>query len=274
MIAVPVFAVIGGGDDGVFYVRQLRQAVAHGRLDCSRALVIDRRADCRVAEWLASSRTASAESSAGGSSWVPKVEVIVSDWSDWLADGLDSLPSGSQLVPWHWAPHLLLAWLQLHAGRAGGQLRREGSVPARSLPYDRETREGDRALSYATWACPPTCIEPAVCPHTRGPKDWSLVSELASPRPGEPFGGAIAFRCLHLVWGVGTIPVDEILQARDRLIAAGLERHLSRSGPSGSERLGSDPLAPGRSRWLVSTASHCHGLSASVILDRGPGLSR
>ena len=88
------------------------------------------------------------------------------------------------------------------------------------------------------------CIEPALCPHTRGPRDWSLAADLATPRAGEPFDEHVVFRCLHLVYGVGTTPVAEIVAARDRLVA-GLRR--------------------GHRTYLVSTSSHCHGLATPLV---------
>ena len=97
-------------------------------------------------------------------------------------------------------------------------------------------------MSYAEWLCPPACIEPALCPHTRGPKSWSLAGELArSPR-------SFVFPCLHLAYGVGTIPVSAIFGVRDHLVDA------VRRGEVG-------PDAP---VW-ISSASHCHGLAAKVI---------
>jgi hypothetical protein len=86
--------------------------------------------------------------------------------------------------------------------------------------------------------CPPSCIEPALCPHTRAEKSWSLAAELEA-------GGAFVFPCLHLVWGVGTIPVSTILDVRDRIERA------ARGGARGVE---------------IATASHCHGLSAATSL--------
>ncbi|MCM2257468.1 MAG: hypothetical protein NDJ94_17670 [Vicinamibacteria bacterium] len=230
MIAVPAFVVIGGGADGVYYVRQLRRAVAAGRLACPRVVVVDRKPDCAVATL---SRVGA-----------PALELAVADWDAWLADALDLLPADSHLVPWHWAPHLLQHYLATHVARAGGRAARVGGLPAVGTPYDRETREGDRALSYATWTCPPTCIEPALCPHTRGPKDWSLAGRLATPE-----ANSLVFPCLHLIWGVGTIPVAAIRAARDRVLARLRER-------------------PEPALWHVGTASHCHGLQAGLEVSR------
>jgi hypothetical protein len=87
------------------------------------------------------------------------------------------------------------------------------------------------------------CIEPTLCPHTRGPRSWSLAADLEAPRAGEPFDGHVVLRCLHLVYGVGTTSVAEILAARDRLL---------------------EGLGAGRRTYLVSTSSHCHGLATPL----------
>ena len=58
---------------------------------------------------------------------------------------------------------------------------------------------------------------------------------------------AIVFRCLHLVYGVGTIPVAEAQAARHRLLSEAVQ---------------------GRRRYLVATSSHCHALATA--LEVGP----
>jgi hypothetical protein len=177
-----------------------------------------------------------------------RVRFIAGDWSDWLDRHLGELGPHDHFVPYHWAPHLLSDWLLGQVRRAGAAAARGGEIPSHSVPVERTTTGGDRALSYATWICPPTCIEPALCPHTRGPKDWSLFRDLESGREGDPFDARIVFRCLHLVWGVGTVPISEILDARDRMLG-GLRR-----GPR---------------RFLVATSSHCHALA--TVLHVGTG---
>jgi hypothetical protein len=225
-LSVPAFVVIGGGDVGAGYARQLVRACAAGRLATEEILVVDRDPRC-AARGLQD----------------PRLRFAVVDWSEWLDAHLDERRIDDHLVPYHWAPHLFSDWLARQVRLHGGTAARAGSVPDQDVPFQRETAAGDRALSYATWTCPPTCIEPALCPHTRGPKDWSLAAHLARPRAGEAFAERIVFRCLHLVWGVGTVPVREILDARDLLLAG---------------------LAAGPRRYLVATASHCHGLAATL----------
>jgi hypothetical protein len=221
---VPSFIVIGGGELGAGYVRQLLRAAAAARLDTNRIRVVDRDPSCPA-----------------GRFGDPRVQVETAEWGAWLDTHLAAAGALDHFVPYHWAPHLLYDWLSRQAVRAGLRVRRGPPLPPRGLPFEGDTSAGDRALSYAAWMCPPTCIEPALCPHTRGPRDWSLAADLEAP--DESGAGRIVLRCLHLVYGVGTIPVADILAARDRLIAGAAE---------------------GRRQWLVATSSHCHALAATL----------
>lgn len=225
---VPAFVVLSGAGIGAGSVRQLLRAVATGRLETDRVVVVDRDPSC------AASRFGD-----------PRVQLAVADWSEWLDRHLGAMGRDDHLVPYHWAPHLLVEWLRRQAERAGARATRGGTVPPHGVPFDRPTMDGDRALSYATWVCPPACIEPALCPHTRGPKDWSLARDLEGSRPGGRPGGRIVFRCLHLVYGVGTVPVAEVHNARDRVL---------------------EGLRSGTARWLVATSSHCHALATMITV--------
>jgi len=224
----PTLVVIGGGDVGERHVRQLLRAAAAARLSTDRIVVVDRDPQCaaRVHD-------------------DPRVRFDVADWSAWLDANLDALGPDDHVVPYHWAPHLFLDWLRRQVSRAGACATTGGDWPARGTPYEGATTAGDRALSYATWPCPPMCIEPALCPHTRGPKDWSLAADLAAPREGERFDGHVVLRCLHFVFGVGTTPVAEIRAARDRML---------------------EGLRASRRTYLVSTSSHCHGLATPLTV--------
>ncbi len=226
--------VVGGAEIGAATTRRLLRAVEAGRLETDRIVVVDRDPACEAAALRD-----------------PRVRFVAAEWSDWLDTHLGALGAGDHFVPYHWAPHLLSDWLARQIRRVGGMATRGGEVPVQGVPVERPTAEGDRALSYATWICPPTCIEPALCPHTRGPKDWSLASNLESVRPGDPFAGRIVFRCLHLVWGVGTVPLSAILGARDRVLSA---------------------LPRGKHRYLVATSSHCHALAAVLEVAPNPRL--
>ena len=206
-------------------MRQLLRAVAAGRLETRRIVVLDRDPACAARRY------------AGG-----LVEIATTDWGEWLDRELLELPDDAQLVPYHWAPHLLLDWLAGEVRRAGAGAERAPALPHFGQPFQKDTRAGDRALSYATWPCPPSCIEPALCPHTRGPKDWSLARDLETAPAG--FAAALVFRSLHLVYGVAAIPVAEIRAARTRVLA-GLDQ----------ERL-----------YAVGTASHCHGLVTALAV--------
>jgi hypothetical protein len=232
-ISVPRFIVISGGEVGAGYVRQLLRAGAAGRLDTRRIDVVDRDASCRAAALADGER----------------VRLHVEDWAAWLDRHLAVASPEDHLVPYHWAPHLFLGWLEGEVRRAGGAVSRAGGLAPRGLPYEGDTRDGARALSYADWVCPPTCIEPAACPHTRGPRDWSLAEDLEAAVPADALEDCVVFRCLHLVYGVGTVPVAAILAARDTMLRG---------------------LRAGARRYLVATSSHCHALATAVHVGPPP----
>lgn len=230
---VPVVVVFGGSAWGGYIVRQLLRAAAAGRLEADQLVVVDRNPACGMGV-----------DRAGAPPEASPVTLEVAEWSEWLDRRLDDLPGETHLVPYHWAPHLFFDWLARQSVRAGASVRK-GSVPdaPARVPFARSTGDHALALSYATWTCPPTCIEPALCPHTRERKDWSLCGDLESPGAED----AIVLRCLHLAYGVATVPLSALFAARDRL------REGLRFGPR---------------RYRIATASHCHGLAAT--LELGP----
>jgi len=204
-------------------VRRLFKAESAGKITFDRILIIDRDPRCAAAALVGD-----------------RVSLVTDSWADWLGGNLSQCAPSDHVVPYHWAPHVLLDWLTADLARRGLVLSRAsepGDAPAHP-PVLRPTKAGDLAMSYAEWLCPPACIEPALCPHTRGPKSWSLAGELAA------VPGSYVFPCLHLAYGVGTIPVSSIFEARDRLVES------ARRGEAGSA-------------WIAS-ASHCHGLAARV----------
>jgi hypothetical protein len=141
---------------------------------------------------------------------------------------------------------VLFDWLAADLAHHGFALTRVGgaSEPPARPPVLRRTGAGDLALSYAEWICPPACIEPALCPHTRAPKSWSLATELERARR------SFVFPCLHLAYGVGTIPVSAIFDTRDRLVDELRRVEIGARAPL----------------W-VGTASHCHGLLAEAAVQ-------
>jgi hypothetical protein len=223
-VAAPTLVVLSGGEVGAGYVRQLLRAVDAGRLRTRQIRIVDRNPACLASRYLGR---------AG-------VGLEAEDWSGWLDRNLDRLDPEDRLVPYHFAPHLFRDWIAGQLRARGARVENEPGPPPLGLPFEATTRTGERALSYASWVCPTFCIEPALCPHTRGPKDWSLAGDLEA-RPEDVDDRAV-FRCLHFVYGVGAVRVGDLHSARDRFLAG----------------------LPGTRRYLVATASHCHAL-ASVM---------
>jgi hypothetical protein len=235
--------IVGGGCYGGYYVRQLRRAVAAGAVECRRVVVVDRDPQCAVAS----------DVQPGD----PLVEVVVAEWREYFARTLGASASDDAIVPSPLMPHLLRDWLMDEARRRWPD-RDVRTVPLSAppdVPWERSAPDGTHYVSFATWMCPINCIEPDVCPHTRGPRDWSLAPTLrtyASTQRGE--GGdhpaAYLFQCLHRAYGVGMIDVADVLAANAGIAAAG---HDGRAVEA-----------------LVGTVSHCHGAVSLLAVGEAP----
>lgn len=221
--------VLGGGCYGRYHTAQLLKARSRGRLRCDRILVVDHNPRCPVREQLGD---------ASG------VAFVCAEWSDFLIDYVPQASPDAQLVPAPLAPHVLADWLEGALRRAFPQVRIERApLPGPlGLPYDVVDAGANRYLSHAAWVCPPTCIEPEICPAIRGPRDWEL-GETVTRRTEAPL---LLFRCLHFVYGVGTIPIATLVQALD---AVGQTLRARREAAFG-----------------VVTASHCHGVATLLRL--------
>ena len=238
--AYGTIAIVGGGCYGSYYVRQLQRARRVGALAWERLLVVDRDAACRVAT----------ERAGQGSD---AAELVVDGWSGffgrWLAEAGEH-PTGRRdaIVPSPLMPHLMFEWL-LERARARWPGRRVERIPLSSppgTPWERASPDGTHFASYATWMCPVNCVEPDVCPHTRGARDWSMPRELAAwvereRSAGRTVAGPAVFHCAHRAFGVGMFDVADVVAA-DRLV-----ERCATTGPA---------------RVLVGTVSHCHGALA------------
>ena len=135
-VRAPLLVVISGGEIGASYVRQLLRAAARGRLETERIVVVDRNPECAAVRFLRND---------------PRVRLDVAEWADWLDRSLDGLGRSDHVVPYHWAPHLFADWLERQARQCGAAVTQDGAIPPRGVPYERPTRDGGLALSYATW---------------------------------------------------------------------------------------------------------------------------
>jgi hypothetical protein len=232
--------VIGGGCYGGWYLQQLTRAIARSALMVQEIVIVDHDPDCAVAEKLRG----------GAYAGVP-VRVETREWSDYLADWL---AAGTQalerdaMVPSPLMPHLCLEWL-MHRARERWPERRLQVEPLAAVPrtpWQRAAEDARHYVSFATWMCPINCIEPATCPETRGPRDWSMPVAMHAFAAQEPsIDRAVIFPCTHRTYGVGMIDAADIARADEQLAAWGAE------GPV---------------RVLVGTVSHCHGALGLLTL--------
>ena len=236
--------VVGGGCYGGYYVRQLARAERAGAVECAELLVVDRDPACAVAGLSPDTRPS-------------RTRVVVSAWDDFFATYLATAAASptrghDAIVPSPLMPHLMADWLVARArarwpDRSVRVERLDGSLP---VPWQRSGDDGTHYVSFAEWMCPINCIEPARCPHTRGPRTWSLPTAIASHveparADGARLGLPLLFHCTHRAYGVGMIDVREVLEA-DAVVAA-----VGQSGEAS---------------FLIGTVSHCHGALRRVVV--------
>jgi hypothetical protein len=230
------FIVLGGGCFGSFYVRQLLRGA--DRLGVGSIHVVDRDENCRVRREYGD---------------VARVVYHIQDWKQFLFPYFDRALSrrlgGEEVqdryVPPTFAPHVLMELFIEKARLEFSELKFERRPFEKTVgtPVDMALPAGTRALSFATWTCPASCIEPPTCPHTRGPKDWDMKEHLQGH-----FDSLHVFQCRHYAMGVGTIAVNDIVDEYLRF-----RETLQR---------------PGRHLAAMASVSSCHGLIGLVEVTR------
>ena len=237
--------VVGGGCYGSYYVRQLGRAAAAGAARWNELVVVDRDADCRVAQLAGAERP-------------PAMRVEVAPWDAFFAGYLaeaslrpEALVADA-IVPSPLMPHLMADWLFARARTRwpGRTIAVEPLAAAPAVPWQRAGEDGTHYVSFAEWMCPINCIEPVRCPATKNTRTWSMPPALAQyaaaeREAGRPVEGPYVFHCSHRTHGVGMIDVRDVIAA-DRAIAA-----RGAAGPAA---------------FLVGTASHCHGALQRIAI--------
>ncbi len=200
---------------------------------------MDLKADCQTFE----------EQGDGGG----KIVYHIQDWKDFflpyfqekLAEGRSGGSLDDQYVPPTFAPHILMdVFIECFKKKfPQAMVETESAESLLGTPMEMTLANKTRALSFATWMCPASCIEPPTCPHTRGPKDWDMKDYLET-HPRIDVKSLFLFRCRHFAMGVGTIPMREIV-----------EEYLS------FEKAASQP---GAHHFMMASISSCHALIGQV----------
>lgn len=252
--------VVGGGCYGSYYVRQLQRAREAGAVTWQRLLVVDHDADCAVArEWGLDAGTAPVDAAITAGAPPDHAPTLVPrSWDGFFAEYLAAAASRPRagiaadvIVPSPLMPHLMSHWVVSRArarwpGRALRLMPLDGAV---DVPWQRAGDDGTHYVSFATWECPINCVEPRTCPHTRGPRAWSLPPTLRAfveteRLRGRRIDGPAVFHCAHRAYGVGMFDVAAVVEA-DALVAR--------------------VASARRAEVLLGTVSHCHG--ALTILE-------
>ncbi len=208
--------VIGGGCYGSFYAGQLVEARARSKIAFRHVVLVDRNLSCQA---VTEQRLKDGFS------------LAVDDWDSFLDEFLNREPPppgapDDAIVPSPLMPHLMAHWLGRVAQRRWpGRVARAVSVDRPlGTPYDVLGPDGTRYVSFADWLCPTHCIEPHICPVTRGPRTWemkdALAQYVADLEREHPTAGPALFVTRHRAFGVGMFDVAEVRTAREQLIAA------------------------------------------------------
>ena len=232
--------IVGGGCYGSYYLRQLGRAARAGALAAERVLIVDRDARCRVAAEIGAS--APFEVSLVREEWTPFFDFYLGAAASRLSD--EALAPDA-IVPSPLMPHLMYEWLARRA-RARWPARAIESRPLDApsgIPWQRRGDDGTQYVSFAEWICPVNCIEPALCPATRGERSWSMPPAVLAAtdearQKGRNLAGPVIFHCQHRVYGVGMFDTRDVV-AGDVLV--------QRVAEGGAVEV------------LVGTVSHCHG---------------
>jgi hypothetical protein len=235
------FVVIGGGCYGTFYARQLLRAADAGAAQVDEILVVDRNEFPPARRDLADD---------------PRLRFERRTWDDFLDEYFPALDPDSQdqLVPSPFTPHLALAWLlRCLESDHDRDWRLEPFQQMPGTPYQLQNDGGPLLLSHADWMCPVHCVEPAVCPHTRGPRDWDMADTAADlagivTRAGNRVDQVHLFRCHHMTHGVGTYRAADVPGALRQIRALDVAH---------------------RARIVVGTVSRCHGALNLLVADPG-----
>ncbi len=244
--------VIGGGCYGSYHARQLDRARARGKLAAGRILIVDRNPACAARTEFAGR---------------PGIEFVTADWSEFYAAYFAARGPATRdhVVPTPISAHLMFGWLRDRAaGRLGAaRVAAPGLDALPATPFAARSDIGSGLLSFATWVCPVTCIEPDLCPAIKAPKAWEMdeaVFEFARRRAGDgaPCDLVEVFRIRHHAFGVAAFPTTAAVAARERL-----DRVLDRVEAGGRG-----------ARVIVATVSSCHGVMDVMEVGAVPGGGR
>jgi hypothetical protein len=235
--------IVGGGCYGSYYLRQLGRAQRAAAAEWDELIVVDRHPACAAGRWTPEELP-------------PRTRLVVAEWHQYFEDYLasavgDPARRRDAIVPSPLMPHLMADWLAAWARQRWPEraVRTEPLLAEPDVPWQRAGEDGTHYVSFAEWMCPINCIEPARCPHTRGPRSWSLpvaVREYVAAESGR--GRALeplVFHCTHRTHGVGMIDVADVVDA-DAAIARGGTR--------------------GDAAFLIGTVSHCHGALRRLVV--------
>ncbi len=238
------YVIAGGGEYGAHYVKKLLQGIDSGRIELDEIVVVDRAADCQVAEFTEAHSIVRLEVS----DWRRFAERVWSDPGTWAED---------IWIPAPIAPHILAEWVIDRVEEVTGLEVDVERTPVNlpELPFAEQSPDGRVLLSHAPGRCPLDCIEPATCAITKDTRWWEMrdtLTELISQEGLALDPDRVAmFFCRHHCdpdqHDVGGIPFATICTETDR---------VCRQAKEGAGEVG------------VATFSSCHGVLTRLTIKQ------
>lgn len=224
-------AILGGHKLALSYYRKLMEAKKTGVLKVDQIIAVSADANAPILSDISTE------------DFICKTpaEFIARDLCEWNED-----IENCALVPDHTSRHVMLeafmAWLKIHAPQ------KKVTLEPLNMPLDfpftyKSENNAIIAMSYATWACPPDCDEPAICPHIQNKREWDF-NKIFTEENWKTFSSShlYPFACEPLHAEISQIPFAKI-QTQFKKLFKKLKEKLNSAQPH-----------------AIATHSHCHGI--------------
>lgn len=230
--------IFGGHPLAVSYFEDLRAAGQSGALPFQDLFCIDADPSCKAAKLYPD-------------------HFILKSPADFIRDALHDPQidrARDTIIPDHTAKHIFLqVFLDLARQKYPDATIALSPLSSQLTPPFLHKSEDDAvwAISYATWACPPECDEPEICPHTEAKRDWDWGKTLQELKSEQKDARLYLFACQIIHKQIAEITLSHIIKETERFLAdLSQEKALA---------------------CIVGTHSHCHGILGKFTISKPYG---
>ncbi len=172
-------------------------------------------------------------------------EHVITTYEQFISEYLENFNnyhSDDAIIPDHTAPHVMLkvvfSLIERNFKNKIAELKPFNSTFATPFLH-KSQNDAIWAMSYATWACPPECDEPKICPHLKSERHWDFNS-IGLNLSSDPHIFLAQFSCQIIYKQVAYLAIIPLVQKISELIYEIQENNYE--------------------SYLVMTHSHCHAI--------------